>query len=68
MSRGGAIAGVHYSQDLSEYSARSSYRQIKNKGRNYWFPSLDCLVGGLVGGLVDRVQLLRVCGEFAVAF
>ncbi|MEP6515572.1 hypothetical protein NDI35_05320 [Microcoleus vaginatus FACHB-2002] len=42
--------------------------KIQKKGRNYWFPSLDGFVGGLVGGFVDRVELLTVFAEFAVAF
>ncbi|MEG5158980.1 hypothetical protein QUB37_00810 [Microcoleus sp. AT3-A2] len=46
--------------------------KIQKKGRNYWFPSLDGVVGGfvggVVGGLVDRVELLTVFAEFAVAF
>ncbi len=41
-----------------------SSRKIKKKGRNYWFPSLD----DLVGDLVDRVELLTVFAEFAVVF
>ncbi|MEP6486268.1 hypothetical protein NDI43_18650 [Microcoleus vaginatus GB2-A3] len=45
---------------------------IQKKGRNYGFPSLDGFVGGCVGGfvdrLVDRVELLTVFAEFAVAF
>jgi hypothetical protein len=49
-----------------------SSRKIKNKGRNYRFPSLDGFVAGFVGGLVDRlvdrVELLTVFAEFAVAF
>ena len=46
--------------------------KIQKKGRNYWFPSLDgfvgSFVGGFVGSFVDRVELLTVFGEFAVAF
>jgi len=38
--------------------------KIQKKGRNYRFPSLD----GFVGGFVDRVELLTVFAEFAVAF
>ncbi|WP_333095859.1 hypothetical protein [Microcoleus sp. Pol12A6] len=45
-----------------------SSEKIQKKGRNYRFPSLDGLVGGLVGGFVDRVELLTVFAEFAVAF
>jgi len=46
-----------------------STRKIqKNKGRNYRFPSLDGFVAGFVAGLVDRVELLTVFAEFAVAF
>jgi hypothetical protein len=45
-----------------------SGRKIQNKGRNYRFPSLDGFVGGFVGGFVDRVELLTVFAEFAVAF
>jgi hypothetical protein len=41
-----------------------SSRNIQKKGRNYRFPSL----AGFVGGLVDRVELLTVFAEFAVAF
>ena len=41
-----------------------SSRKIKNKGRNYRFPSLD----GFVGDLVDRVELLTFFAEFAVVF
>ncbi|MEG4505193.1 hypothetical protein QUA81_15320 [Microcoleus sp. F6_B4] len=50
----------------------SSSRKIQKKGRNYRFPSLDGFVGGVVGGFVDRVELLlellTVFAEFAVAF
>ncbi|MEG3905672.1 hypothetical protein QUB19_25195 [Microcoleus sp. B4-C5] len=46
--------------------------KIQKKGRNYGFPSLDGFVGGFVGdfvgGFVDRVELLTVFAEFAVAF
>jgi len=45
-----------------------SSKNIQNKGRNYRFPSLDGFVGGLVDRLVDRVELLTVFAEFAVAF
>jgi len=49
-----------------------SNRKIQNKGRNYRFPSLDGFVCGFVAGwvdpLVDRVELLTVFAEFAVAF
>jgi hypothetical protein len=45
-----------------------SSRKIQNKGRNYRFPSLDGFFGGLVDRLVDRVELLTVFAEFAVAF
>jgi hypothetical protein len=46
----------------------SSGRKIQKKGRNYRFPSLGGLVGGLVDRFVDRAELLTVSGEFAVAF
>jgi hypothetical protein len=50
----------------------SSRKIQKNKGRNYRFPSLDGFVGGFVAGSVDRwvdrVELLTVFAEFAVAF
>ncbi|WP_445244077.1 hypothetical protein [Microcoleus sp. OTE_8_concoct_300] len=45
-----------------------SSKNIQNKGRNYRFPSLDGFVGGFVAGLVDRIELLTVFAEFAVAF
>jgi hypothetical protein len=49
-------------------SGTTKNKRTKNKGRNYRFPSLDGLVGGLVDRFVDRAELLTVCGEFAVAF
>jgi len=46
----------------------SNGKKIQKKGRNYGFPSLACLVGGLGDRLGDRFELLNVFAKFAVAF